>query len=294
MPAGQPFTQLCRALARHRPGARVDLHMHTTCSDGLYSPEQIVDLARRSGMPAIAITDHDSFAALEPARRHAGTRLQVIAGVEISTEFEGRELHLLGYFFDPSHSELNAALERLRQGRRHRFFAMADRLRQLGVNLGDDGLHNAAACGAVGRRHLAQLMVKERKSATIREAFVRYLGDSGKAVVPKQRLAVADAIALVSAAGGVSAWAHPGDDCTWDSLRELYNLGMRAIEVDWPSAKVTRSRVLRRWAKALAMATTAGSDCHGPDEPKRSLGARGIDLNELDYLQQMKPHQSPV
>src|SRR5882724_9701061 len=166
MPAGQPFTQLCRALARHRPAARVDLHMHTTCSDGLYSPQQIVDLARRSGMPAIAITDHDTFAALEPARLHAGTRLQVIAGVEISTEFEGRELHLLAYFFDPTHTGLNVALERLRERRRHRFFAMADRLRDLGVALDDVGLREAATCSAVGRRHLAQLLVKERKTST--------------------------------------------------------------------------------------------------------------------------------
>jgi predicted metal-dependent phosphoesterase TrpH len=287
MPAGQPFTQLCRALARFRPGSRVDLHMHTTCSDGLYTPEQIVDLARRSGMPAIAITDHDTIAALEPARRHAGTRLQVIAGVELSTEFQGHELHLLAYFFDPRHAGLNAALERLRGGRRRRFFAMADRLSDLGVRLSESGLQQAATCGAVGRRHLAQLLVDERKTETMREAFVRYLGDFGEAAVPKERIAVAEAIALVNDAGGVSAWAHPGEECTWESLRGLYNLGMRAVEVDWPTARVTRSRVLRQWAKTLGMAVTAGSDCHGPDEPKRALGARGVDLDELERLQQM-------
>lgn len=291
MPAGQPFTQLCRALARHRPSARVDLHMHTTCSDGLYSPQQIVDLARRCGMPAIAITDHDTFAAIEPARAHAGTRLQVIAGVEISTEFEGRELHLLAYFFDPAHLGLNLALERLRERRRHRFFAMADRLRALGIELDGNNLREAATCAAVGRRHLAQVLVKERKTSSIREAFVRYLGDFGRAVVPKERIAVAEAIALVKDAGGVSAWAHPGEDCTWESVRALYNFGMRAIEVDWPTAKFARSRVLRQWAKALGMATTAGSDCHGPDEPKRSLGARGVDLDDLDRLQRMRPCQ---
>ncbi len=294
MPAGQPFTQLCRALARNRMSARVDLHMHTNCSDGLYSPEQVVDLARRSGMPAIAITDHDTVAALEPARLHAGTRLQVIPGVEISTEYEGREIHLLAYFFDPAHAGLSDALEHLRQRRRHRFFAMADRLRDLGVPLQDDHLQAAAACSAVGRRHLANILVKQKKTTTVREAFVRYLGDFGRATVPKERLAVAEAISLVNQAGGVSSWAHPGADCTWESVQALYNFGMRAIEVDWPTAKFSRSRVLRQWAKALGMATTAGSDCHGPDEPKRAIGACGIDLDDLDRLQTMRQCQTPV
>ncbi len=292
MPAGQPFTQLCRALARNRMSARVDLHMHTNCSDGLYSPEQIVDLARRSGMPAIAITDHDTVAALEPARLHAASRVQIIPGVEISTEYEGREVHLLAYFFDPSHAGLNAGLEHLREKRRHRFFAMADRLRDLGISLDDHHLQEAATCSAVGRRHLAQILVKQKKTSTLREAFVKYLGDFGRAVVPKVRLPIAEAISLVNQAGGVSAWAHPGADCTWESVQALYNFGMRAIEVDWPTAKLSRSRVLRQWAKALGMATTAGSDCHGPDEPKRALGARGIDLDDLDALQRMR--SSPV
>jgi len=284
MPARQPFTQLCRALARHRPSARIDLHMHTTHSDGLYSPEQIVDIARRSGMPAIAITDHDTFAALEPARRHAGEKLQITSGVEISTRHDDRELHLLAYFFDPLHAGLGAALEEVRRERKIRFLAMVDRLRDLGVLLDDGDVQATATIGAVGRRHLAFLLVKAKKARTMRDAFVRYLGDLGPATVAKKCLPVAEAITLVREAGGVSAWAHPGEVCTWEAVSALYNFGMRAIEVDWPTAKPSRSRVYRQWAKALGMATTAGSDCHGPDEPKRTLGARGVNLDELDAL----------
>lgn len=284
MPARQPFTQLCLALARNRPAARVDLHMHSTHSDGLYTPEQLVDLARRSGMPAIAITDHDAVSALDPASAHADGKVQIISGVEISARNGDQEVHLLGYFFDPLHAGLSDALAHLRNRRRERFFEMAGRLERLGARLPADAVERAAATGAVGRRHLAHLLVASRRAATVREAFARYLGDRGQVATPKVCLPVGDAIGLVREAGGVSAWAHPGDDCTPDSLTALYNLGMRAIEVDWPTVRPSRSRQLRQWARKLGLATTAGSDCHGPGEVKRAPGARGVDLDELDAL----------
>lgn len=284
MPSGQPFTNLCRSLAASRHAARVDLHLHTTCSDGRYTPAQVVELARRSGLPALAITDHDTLAGIAPARAVSGTSLEVIAGVEISTVFEGRELHLLAYFIERHDGPLAQALEHLRKRRRERFFAMVERLRSLGVSVDDCRLAQLSDVEAVGRRHLAQLLVDTKRAATVREAFQRFLGDHGSVNVPKERLDVRQAIALVQAEGGVAAWAHPGADCTEASLRDLYNCGMRAVEVEWPSAKPRRSRELRDWARALGMAVTGGSDCHGPDEPRRCVGACGISADELDLL----------
>ena len=284
MPARQPFTSLCRSLAGVRRSARVDLHIHTVWSDGLYTPAQIVELARRSGLPAVAITDHDTLAAIPIARELAGPDLEIIPGVEISTVHRGRELHLLAYFVEPGHGPLHEALEHLQHHRRTRFFAMADRLRTLGVPLADAVLQSAAAQGAMGRRHLANLLVAERKASSVREAFQRYLGDGGRVNVLKERLPTGEAIALVRAAGGVSSWAHPGADCTWEVVRELYNSGMRALEVDWPTVKPGRARELRAWACELRMAVTGGSDCHGPDEPRRSVGICGITVEELDKL----------
>src|SRR5437660_6474295 len=101
MPAGQPFTQLCQTLARPRHHGRVDLHLHTTCSDGTYTPTELADLARRSGLSAIAVTDHDTLAGIAPTRHAAGTSLGVVSGVEITAEYRGKELHLLGYPFAP-------------------------------------------------------------------------------------------------------------------------------------------------------------------------------------------------
>src|SRR5262245_50755208 len=138
MPAGQPFTELCRQMARPASFGRADLHMHTTASDGAYMPAEIVDLARRSGLAAIAITDHDTMAGVGPARLVAGASVEVIAGVEITAEFRGKELHLLGLFVDEGDAALNEALATLRQHRRERFGAMVERLRGLGITLPEE------------------------------------------------------------------------------------------------------------------------------------------------------------
>src|SRR5690606_7052185 len=117
MPARQPFTYMCQQLARGPRAGRADLHLHTTASDGAYTPAEVVDLARRSGLAAIAVTDHDTLAGVGPARAAAPASLEVIDGVEITCEFRGRELHLLGYFIDPQSRPLLDALTSIRVGR---------------------------------------------------------------------------------------------------------------------------------------------------------------------------------
>src|SRR5436305_5920696 len=171
MPAQQPFTTLCRLVAQARPHTdRADLHLHTTHSDGSYTPVQVVELALRSGLCAIAITDHDTQEGVAPARAAAaGTGLEVIAGVEISTEHQGRELHLLGYFVSTEDAALAQALEELRRRRAERFHEMIERLRGQGVSL--PTLEVPSGAHALGRRHLAELLVRQGKVSTIREAF---------------------------------------------------------------------------------------------------------------------------
>src|SRR5262249_27382262 len=135
MPRRQPFTALCQTVATLTARARADLHVHTTHSDGHYTPAQIVDLARRSGLAAVAITDHDTVSGVAEARAAAPAGLEAIAGVEITSEYQGKELHLLGYFFRPDDEPLLAALKRLRHHRVERFYAMVDRLRATGIDL---------------------------------------------------------------------------------------------------------------------------------------------------------------
>src|SRR5438105_2742113 len=154
MPAGQPFTNLCQQMAKPRTAGRADLHVHTTASDGEYSPAEIVDLARRSGLAAVAITDHDTLDGIGPARAAAGGHLEIIAGVEITAEFRGKEIHLLGYFFRPDDGALNAALADLSQQRRARFHEMVARLHGLGIPL--ESRVQTEGSVALGRRHVAE------------------------------------------------------------------------------------------------------------------------------------------
>lgn len=273
--------------AAPRPDARVDLHVHTTCSDGAYSPAQVVDLARRAGLPALAITDHDTCAGFDEARTAAAGAIEIVPAVEITCTFREREFHLLAYCFRPGDSALEAALHQLRQRRIERFREMADGLRTIGVRLEGAAVEEALTNGVAGRRRLAELLVEGRHVATLRQAFTRYLGDEGGIAIPQLRLPVADAIALVRQAGGVAAVAHPAYDCTQQTLAELRAQGLGAVEVDYPGFRPRRVRQLRDWAADLGLAVTGGSDCHGPGDHQRAVGARGITWLELEQLRQL-------
>ncbi len=289
MPAGQPFTALCQLAARGQYAGRVDLHVHTTHSDGVYTPAQVVDLARRAGLAALAVTDHDTLGGVPAARAAAGSAVEIVAGVEITTEYRQRELHLLGYFVALDHVELTAALAEIRQHRVERFREMIERLRGRGVSLDDAEQRVQGSPDALGRRHLAEMLVRARRVATVREAFLRYLGDRGGVAVPKKRLPVAEAVALVRQAGGVAAWAHPAYDCTQEQLAELRTLGLGAIEVEYPDVRRSRTLVLRGWAGQLGLAVTGGSDCHGPG--RRCVGSCTISAAEFGHLRQLIPSE---
>ena len=283
MPARQPFTALCQLAARPRLAGRADLHLHTTHSDGAYSPAQVVELTRRAGLAAVAVTDHDAVGGVAVARQAAeGTGLEVIAGVEITAEYRGRELHLLGYFFRTDDGPLTAALEKVRRGRVERFQEMVERLRGCGASLDLRGVPPPAAPEALGRRHLAEMLVKQGLAGSVREAFARWLHDGGRAAAPKLRLPVGEATALVRGAGGVAAYAHPPYDCTVDALTELRDLGLGAVEVEYPAVRASRGRELRAWAARLGLAVSAGSDCHGPG--KHAVGACTVTTQELEVL----------
>jgi len=285
MTARQPFTRLCQQLARRPARAYVDLHIHTTCSDGAYTPAEVIELGRRSGLPALAITDHDTIDALEPAcRAAAGAAIEVIPGIEITTQLQGRTLHLLGYFFRPEDRVLTAMLQQLHEKRLIRFREIIARLAKQGVALAPG---NGAASGSPGRRHVAELLVKAGHAASIRQAFLRYLADHSPAHVPSPELPVADAIEIVRGAGGVAAWAHPPYYCTRETLADLRRQGLQAVEAAWPTCPRSRARELRAWAADLGLAVTGGSDCHGPGNHLRDIGAHGITVDELDGLRSL-------
>jgi predicted metal-dependent phosphoesterase TrpH len=164
---------------------------------------------------------------------------------------------------------------------------MIDQLRRQGVYLDGTAVQQALAGGVIGRRQLAELLLEGHHVSTLRQAFTRYLGDGGGGAVPLVCLPVEEAIALVRQAGGVAAMAHPAYDCTEHVLAALQRHGLGAVEVDYPGFRPGQVRRLREWARALGLAVTGGSDCHGPGDHYRAVGARGITWAELEMLRQL-------
>ncbi len=289
MPSGQPFTRLCQRLAQLRSESqRADLHLHTTHSDGVWTPDEVVKRAMERGLGAIAITDHDTGSAIAEARSAAqrlSSPLEIIAGVEITCEFNGDELHLLGYFIDTDEPALDSALAGLRDQRRLRFQHMADLLARAGMPLDEVEVQRRLESGcSLGRRELAGMMVRAGHAATVGQAFALYLRDGTPFAVPKRGLPVEEALSLVRAAGGIGSWAHPPQKIELSQVLELRELGLGALEAVHPSFNSSRARRIRELASAAGLQISGGSDCHGPTPASRALGNWGIRRDELESL----------
>jgi predicted metal-dependent phosphoesterase TrpH len=272
---------------------RADLHIHTTASDGEFTPSQAVALAREANLAAIAITDHDTLAAVEAAGAAAGNQLEVITGVELSCGFQGREVHLLGYFVRPDHAELNAALGRISESRRARFVDYIAKLADQGTQLESERVRNVMTLSvSLGRRHLADLLVACGLARTRTEAFRRFLGPLMDKVLAKRLLPIEEAIPLVRDAGGVTSLAHPSPDLAEADFRLLADVGLDAVEAEYPWDRRSRTARLRDIAMRLGFAVTGGSDCHGPHPSHRRIGSRGISSDELSALRRRREERA--
>ncbi len=287
MPRRSPFTQLCGRLAELAKPRRADLHVHTTASDGEFTPSQVVALARQANLAALAITDHDTLAAVAEARAVAGEHLEVIPGVEISAQFAGREVHLLGYFVRTDHTPLNAALGKMCKQRLERFRDFVAKLAERGCPIPTDRVTlTEESSPSLGRRHIAGLLVACKFAHHRTEAFHRFLGPLGRQVIPKLLLPVGEAIQLVHAAGGTASLAHPAPDLTDDAFRTLADFGLDAVEVEYPWGRNSPAARLREVARQFGFAISGGSDCHGPDPTHRRIGSYAITSDELNALRE--------
>ena len=290
---GSPFTRLCGRLAVLRDPGRADLHTHTTFSDGTHTPEGLVDRARRAGLRAVAVTDHDTTAGIEPARAAAAGTIEVVPGVEITAEFRYHEVHLLGYFVRPDDPALSAALAALRASRRERLIEMAHRLRALGPSV-EELVAAVPDTVSLGRRHLARMLIAAGHARSLHGAFAGWLARPELASVPKHRLPIADAIAQVRGAGGVASWAHPPQDIDLRVLEELRDLGLSAVECAYPWPSRAYETRLRQLARAAGLAVTGGSDSHDPGPPARAVGARTVTLDEVARIRALIPVSCPL
>ena len=245
----------------------LDLHIHTTCSDGHLAPEAVVTQAHRAGLHAIAITDHDTTSGVERARQAAAPLgLRVIAGTELSCNVQGDEMHLLAYGIDPAHSAIAAVTDRLGTLRRDRVGTIIGRLVELGVSISVEDVQAPDDNASIGRPHIADALVRKGAVRHVQEAFSRYIGDGGPAYVPSRGPDVVDAIAAVREAGGVSVWAHPRIDDTrrFGMLREM---GLGGAEVLRPNLAPVTSSALEHAARDAGLVVSGGSDWHGGNPP---------------------------
>jgi predicted metal-dependent phosphoesterase TrpH len=253
----------------------------------------LVERARKAGLTAVAVTDHDTTAGVGPARAAAGAGLEVIAGVEITAEFRGAEVHLLGYFVRPDDPALSVALAEVRAARRERLVEMARRLAALGADVRRD-VEALPAAVSVGRRHLARLLIARGFARSLHGAFTGWLARPELTGVPKRRVPAAEAIALVRGAGGATSWAHPPADADLRTLETLRDVGLAAVECAYPWPSRARETRLRQLARAAGLAVTGGSDSHDPHPPARAVGARTVTLEELARIRELIAAPRPL
>jgi predicted metal-dependent phosphoesterase TrpH len=256
---------------------KIDLHTHTTASDGALSPAELVRRAADVGIGTLGITDHDTVAGLEEARVEASALgIRIVPGVEFGADYAGNEVHMLGYFFDPHDRALLGTLAELREGRFGRARRMLNRLEPLGVSVPWERVMEIAGEAAPGRPHLAQALIEAGYAGTIDEVFEKYLGHGRPGYVERTQLSPQDCIDVVHRAGGAASLAHP----TWLTeperlLTELVDAGLDGIETYYGAYDEPTVEWLRGLANRYGLVPTGGTDFHGfPGLTHSDLGAR--------------------
>jgi predicted metal-dependent phosphoesterase TrpH len=269
----------------------IDLHTHTSYSDGTFTPEELMSLAAERNLSVVAVTDHDTVMGLEEAASAADAHgVELVPGIEFSASYEGSSIHVLSYWPDPSNPALVGELGRLHDDRFRRGELMVEKLRALGYPISFERVRGIAKGDNIVRPHIAQALVEAGIVATTADAFTsEFIADGGRADVQKHALHPLDALDLIKEAGGVCVLAHPG---MWGSqgsvpeelIEEMASEGMAGLEVDHPDhGDLTRIHY-RELAKRLDLVTTGSSDCHGTRYDPVRLGSVTTDPTQFDDL----------
>jgi 3',5'-nucleoside bisphosphate phosphatase len=264
------------------PERFVDLHMHSTASDGSVAPADVVAAAHRAGLSAIALTDHDTVdGIIEAQAAGAALGVRVVAGVELSAVDNGVEIHILGlHLTHPEH--IAAALIELKEARRDRAKITVEKLNSLGIPVTLEAVFAAAGDGAVGRPHVAKALVAGGWARDFRDAFDKWLGNGRPACIEKRTVTFEEAARLIHDAGGLAVYAHPGGDASRADLEALAALGLDSVEVRHPSHTVDEVVRLAALTDELGLVPSGGSDWHGAAEGYRALGSMKVSIDWLN------------
>lgn len=269
----------------------VDLHTHTTASDGTLSPEALVHEAADAGLAGIGITDHDTINGVA-AGLAAGERegIIVVPGVEINTDFRSTEVHVLGYYIDIESPRLSEELQRLRDERFNRGKRIVERLNQLGMNISMERVQEISGGGAIGRPHVARAMVEAGYVSSVNSAFGKWLIRGTPAYVERYKLTPVQAIEIITEAGGVPILAHPGDAKCDDIIPDLVKAGLKGFEAAHTDHSSHQRKHYIKLARKYHVLATGGSDYHGPNEMKQfPVGHVTVDLDVVNALRELAP-----
>ncbi|GAA0380571.1 PHP domain-containing protein [Bacillus horti] len=274
---------------------RIDLHTHSTASDGTNSSQDNVALAKERGLQAIAITDHDTVSGVAEALE-AGARLgvEVVPGIEISTLLDGQDIHILGYFVDYLNEDFLDELTKLRQVRNQRNQMMVDRLKELGIEITIEQVQSKQTKpgGNVGRPHIAEVLVDLGKVSSMEEAFEVYLGREGKAYVNPWRIPPKEGIELILRFGGVPVLAHPGLYDKDDEIEDFVEAGLQGIEVYHPDHSEQEVEKYEKLVTKHNLIATGGSDYHGVRNGSVYHGELGSQPVGEAVLEQLKARRN--
>lgn len=268
---------------------RADLHVHTNLSDGTFTPQEAVEYAVKIKLSAIAITDHDSVDGIGPALAAAKTKgIEVIPGIEFTTEFQGCEVHILGFFIDYKKKWLAGELRLLRSMRERRMIYMLECLKEKGIELKLDEVKSVSGEGSLGRLHLAKLLRQKGFTKSTKEAFDKYIGSGKPCYAKGNRISPLDAIAMIIKAEGVAALAHPhtmGDD---SFIPKFVKAGLGGIEVYHSDHAAAAVNHYIKIAQEFNLIMTGGSDCHGTGKGKILMGTVTVPYEIVEQLKEVR------
>lgn len=269
----------------------IDLHSHTTASDGKNTPAENVQLAVEKGLKALAITDHDTTGGIEEALEAAkDLKLEVIPGIEISTLANGQDIHVLGYWIDYGNEQLMIELDQLRETRNLRNQMMIKRLNELKIDITVEEVYakQTTPDGNVGRPHIAEVLIEKGIVSSLEQAFEEYLGREGKVYINPPRISPEEGVQLIQRYGGVPVLAHPGLYDNDDLIADLVQVGLKGLEVYHPDHSAEEVGKYKRMAKEFNLVATGGSDYHGKRNGVIFHGDLGSQPVSAEVLNQLK------